>query len=63
MGTMASLPAVRQTGGGQSDEGVQEEYNAYCSHTGVGGGAEIHGDPDVLVGQRAAPATHQVKPS
>ena len=41
MGTMASLPAVRQTGGGQSDEGVQEEYNAYCSHTG-GGGAEIH---------------------
>ena len=38
MGTMASLHAVRQTGGGQSDEGVQEEYNAYCSHTGVGGG-------------------------
>lgn len=33
MGTIASLPAVRQTGGGQSDERVQEEYNAYCSHT------------------------------
>lgn len=63
MGTMASLPAVRQTGGGQSDERVQEEYNAYCSHTGGGGGRDTQGDPDVLVVQRAAPATHQVKPS
>ena len=60
MGTMASLPEVRQTGGGQSDERVQEEYNAYCSHTG---GRDTQGDPDVPAGQRAAPATYFVKPS
>lgn len=57
---MASLPVVRQTGGGLSDERVQEEHNTSCSHTG---GRDTQSDPDVLVGQRAAPTTHPVKPS
>lgn len=40
---------------------VQEVYyNAYCSQAG---GRDTQGDPDVLAGQRAAPATHRVKPS
>lgn len=61
LGTTASLPVVRQTGRGQFDETVQEVYyNAYCSQAG---GRDTQSDPDVLAGQRAAPATHHVKPS